>query len=121
MTRLDPCPLPHPKQSFLVVVVYHSHLTECSFCLEPLHSGEDRDTDNRRECHEPTNHVGPCGILVGLVIRQRFVCDQTEQESSLGRQSATFRLRSNKLRVALVAGGHNPPHPPASLFLTRSH
>lgn len=59
------------------------HLREGARSLPDHPDHPQRDADHRGHGHEPADTVAPVGVGVHVVVLQRFVFNQEEQEYSL--------------------------------------
>lgn len=62
-----------------------SHLGQGALCLPQLDEDPERDTQHGRQSHEPADAVAPSRIRVHVVVLERLVLDQKEDEDALWR------------------------------------
>lgn len=68
---------------FSVLLIWKSHLYESAFCLPQLNADPQRDADHGRESHHPPYAIAPVRVCIYIVIFQRLVFHQEENEDSL--------------------------------------
>ena len=59
------------------------YLTEGPVSPTQLHDGHQRNTDDRRHRHDPANRLSPRGIQIAVVVVQRLIRHQAEDEDGL--------------------------------------
>lgn len=69
-----------------------AHLDERPVGSEDLDDDHHGDADHGGQRQSPTDSDGPVRILVDLVVRQRLVFDQREDEAALGRKTGGPRF-----------------------------
>lgn len=63
----------------------HTHLDQGPVGLDDLDDDHHGDADHGGQGQSPAEGDGPVGILVDLVVGQRLVLDQREDEAALDR------------------------------------
>lgn len=63
-----------------------SHLRQCPLCLPHLDEDPEGDAEHGGQGHEPANAVAPGGVSVDVVVLERLVLHQEEDEDALRRQ-----------------------------------
>lgn len=65
---------------------YSTHLNKWPVGLDDLDDDHHGDADHGGQGQSPAERDGPVGVLVDLVVRQRLVLDQREDEAALDKR-----------------------------------
>lgn len=78
-----------------------SHLSEGTRSLPNHPNNPKRDADHWGHGHEPSDTIAPVWVGVHIVVLQRFVFNQEEQENTLGKTMNASNLKTFSVRLFL--------------------
>lgn len=84
--------LVYRKKMLEFSVSFHKYLSKGARSRRDLPDHSQRDADHRGHGHEPADTIAPVRIGVHVVVLQRFVLNQEEQENALHKTKKTFNV-----------------------------